>query len=269
MKGLSWSFLIPVLFLGGCMKEIGTSVLSEAVVGGKIAVTWSTESGDEIDFGQINNTARFPLIVSNNGDRSVVDIHLTNSNPQFVSDQSIDTLLPGNTLASVRIISLVVVHGTSASGIGLAQTLNPGLNMDTLILTGTTEDAVGRKTAVQSEFLLQVTALLADIRLFDDTTEVDLTHPTGVETGFGIGINEILGYEVVHPMARVVNSGNVPIYLTEYQGATVLPERTIQPNGVDSVGHFSNVAIDTRGVVTIGNRLRISSDGKCYFFLSP
>jgi len=269
MKRLSWLFFLLDLFVGGCTKELGTSILPVPVVGGKIAVTWSTESGDKIDFGQISNTARFPLIISNNGDRRITDILLTNSNPQFVSDQSIDTLLPGNTLASVRIISLVVVHGTNASGIGLAQTLNPGMNFDTLVLSGTTEDAAGRKIAVRSEFLLQVTALLADIRLFDDTAEVDLTHPTSVETGFGVGINEILGYSVVHPMARVVNSGNVPIYLTEYQGATVLPERAIQPNGVDSVGNFSNVAIDTRGVVTIGDRLHISGDGKCYFFLSP
>ncbi|HUL42749.1 MAG TPA: hypothetical protein VLY03_00165 [Bacteroidota bacterium] len=269
MRTLLGIFGLSIFMLSGCTREIGTVVLPEPAAGGSFAVTWSASAGGSIDLGQIRNTARFPLVVSNTGDREITGITITNSNPQFLADSSIDTLRPGDAFGSARIITLVAVHGTNPSGVGLAQTMAQGVNFDTLQLAGLTRDANGERHVVMMSTALRVTALLADIRLFDDTAEIDLTRPTGIETGFGVGINEILVYTVTHLMAKVVNSGNVPIYLTEYQGVNVLPERVILPNGVDSLSHLSTAVLDTRGTITIGNRLHISDDGRCYFQLSP
>ena len=103
----------------------------------------------------------------------------------------------------------------------------------------------------------------------DGTTEIDLTNPAGTETGSGITTEELFGYTMVNNFGKLINSGNVPLDVYEYSGLGLPTVRTIQPTDSEIVQNTATYAIDTKGTVTIGNRLHIASDGRCYFFFIP
>jgi len=270
MKYLLSLFVCLMLYGSGCIQQEQDAIIlpSTDEIGGQFAILLRTDSDGVLDLGSIQNTASFPFLLSNEGNRAIWDITLENSDPRFVITYlPVDTLSPGADLRSSRIIVVAATHGTNASGIGIAPTMNPGANYDTIVFRGMTLDGNNREKEIQFQRVLKVNALVADIRLFDDTTEIDLTSPTVSSTGTGITTEEILGYSLSQPEARVLNSGNVPLDITVYLGLTRIQEHIIQPNESDTVRIGTYVVIDTKGTVTISGRLHIASDGKCYFSL--
>jgi hypothetical protein len=142
-----------------------------------------------------------------------------------------------------------------------------GSNEDTLLIEGVTPDGKGKEKRVALRKVLKVFALIADLRLFDGPDEIDLTKPSGGETGTGITTEEIFGYALTQSQGTVLNTGNVPLDLTAYSGLSVFRRRLLQPNELDTIPRLSTVVIDTKGTVTVGERLHIASDGRCYFIL--
>lgn len=269
MKFIIYFFTIVIVLYAGCKQQDTLMVPSQEKIGGEFSTTFSDSSNDTVDLGAIQNTSSFSLAIANSGNRPITGITVQNSNPMFgITSPSFDTLDAGSTLQSARIMSITVTHGTNPSGIGLAPTLPMGNNYDTLLISGRTINSHGKSDTLELKKILKVYALLADIRLFDDTTEVDLTKRTMEETGSGITTEEVWGYPLTHPKGTIFNSGNVPLDITEYQfGFSILYERLLQPNEIDTVHDFNTIVINTKGTVTIDSRLHIASDGKCYFFL--
>ncbi len=268
MKYICIPIAVILIFMFGCRMEQETVFVPAGGVGGKFALLPGANLNGVVDLGTIQNTTVFPLLLSNTGNEPITHISIANSNPMFkMASVMSEVLRPRSDSLSTEIVSLVIIHGTNPSGIGLAATLNPGLNYDTLRIDGTTIDADNHVQNVHFETRLQVNALLADIRLFDGTREVDLTRPDYVVTGSGITTEEIFGYTITQPHATIVNSGNSTLDIIEYSGLTKVNERIIQPSDIDTVQRGSTVVIDTRGTVTIGARLHIASDGKCYIGL--
>jgi hypothetical protein len=253
---------------GGCREESTLVLPVHETIGGQFAMLSSDISGTTIDLGTVRNTSSFSFIISNAGNRPITGIALKNSNPMFeITSAPFDSLASGTAVQVSRIITITVIHGTNSSGIGLAPLLSMGSNYDTLLIDGSTEGVNGASTPIEVRKVVKVFALLADVRLFDGTEEVDLTKPTGGETGSGITTEEIFGYTLTQQRGVLLNSGNVPLDVTEYFGLTVVGQRLLQPNESDTLQHFSLVALDTKGTVTIGDKLHIASDGKCYFLL--
>jgi hypothetical protein len=149
-----------------------------------------------------------------------------------------------------------------------------GANTATLTLRGTTVLANGDSTAVTASVDVAVDALVADLRVLKGATEVDLADPDG--TVIGGNLNGGQGAPLYYTSApasapfTLINTGNVPLGLAMWEGASGGPATTATLAPGDSLAQPTAAlaaAVDPSSTVTDPARLRPGFDGRAYFLI--
>ncbi|MEX0680385.1 MAG: hypothetical protein WD097_03315 [Balneolales bacterium] len=248
------------------------------------------ESQDEEDFdlGDIGNTTEFYFVLTNSGETDIEDITLSSNHPGFqIYPASIPVLKPVADVGLYQVIRLTAVHGTAPNGVGPpAPVMEPGTVSTEVKVKGETTDAKGDTLEIELETKLSVHAQLADIRVFHEEGEVDLSSPSGSVMGSRVYSEGVLRkYTIPRDSGPITveNTGNVKVefsaFAYRYPDFNKLPSFELNPGETGTVdwpfGSFvgaSNslsLVMGTGNIITEQERLPFQDDGKVYVVLSP
>jgi hypothetical protein len=229
--------------------------------------------------GDLKASKEFYFLLSNGGDNSIFDVHLSTGHPQFAIAPESISLLPGKDQdggdAFIPLISLGIIHGMQLNGVGFASLLPMDLNSATLTITGKTVEN-GDTIDLRSDFDFSVNAKRMDIRLFEGEQEVDITDPTGSASfpeNYG-GLGSIRYFHFTSGAMTVQNAGNVDIIVNVLEldessahivKQTDLPLHPGESAGVTLTQVHVVVSLDSQGTITDDSRVQLGNDGKGYF----
>jgi hypothetical protein len=280
--------LISLLIIGSCTKENDQQISNVRKPGSFKLIeirnsknllnkSINDTNTSNFNFGNLKASKEFYFLLTNTGDEPIYDISLTSKNPAFTVSPSDISSIAGGLLFSneentglIPMINIGVIHGIQLNGVGYTDLLAMGLNTSTLKITGKTlnnEDTIQISKSVS----LTVNAKIMDIKLYTNSSEIDLTSPQGLSVpGFG-GLGSIK-YYIVNSSSTVSikNIGNVPIdvhFSNTFNGFNNLISIPIS----DSIslptlsGNDIWFELDGDGTITDENRLQLGNNGKSYF----
>ncbi len=276
MKAQLFLTIFLSLLLEGCRNAPPTS--PEQDLSGRFSLSRISqlhkEQGSTLsvdyDLGEIQNTTTFFFLLTNTGHRNITDISLLSSNPKIkITPALIDTLPPADRSEFTPLIQITAIHGTPQSNIGYTDLMTPGINIDTLTISGKTKnnDDTERDEILKPSF--QLFALVADITVTDGNMKIDLGNKSGTITPTDLPFGNFWVYSVTQPYFSIMNSGNVDIQMNAYStNGDSIRSRILHPAETDSLPKYSFVIIDTFGTITDRRVLYLDEDGKLYFYFA-
>lgn len=235
-----------------------------------------TSNTASFDLGNLKASKSFYFILSNSGDTTIKDITIESNNSNFeVFPKSIDKIEPAGKSSIMPLLELGVIHGNRLNGLGFQSLLPMGQNTVEVVIKGKTF-GTGGEVNVELKAQIELFAEVMDIKLFKAGNEIDLKN-TSFSTSLGgkeSGLGWVWGYSVGNDTISIENSGNIKIMLevnATVNGGTI-QNHTIEVGETLNLGAISVSTLfilDGNGTVTDFERLRVGTDGKGYFVLSP
>ena len=282
--------LISLLIFGSCKKDKEQEIATARQPGSfnLIELKNNQKSTDlksanktvssSFDFGDLKASKEFYFLLTNGGDEPIYDIHLSTNNPSFnVTPSNISSLAGGILLNNeenaglIPMINIGIIHGTQLNGVGYTHLMPMGLNTSILTITGKTIKN-GDTIMISNKFNLSVNAKIMDIKLYENSTEIDLTKPQGsVFPGLG-GLGFLRLYSIYDTsVISIKNIGNVSIEL-HYGGSSNSQSNMITLAQSDSVSlplnsYFTHFEFDSNGTITDNSRVQLGDDGKGYLVI--
>jgi len=231
-----------------------------------------------INLGSIKSSQDFYFLLQNIGDRDIDSIELSITDSAFsISPAQIQVLkseyihTPAAGLSPI--IKISITHGDALNGIGWVGILPKGENTAILNISGKTTNLGGRDTIIGFISKVSVNALVGDLRVYGDSSEIllDSKHICGnvgdISAGFWM-------YCFSSQKIHFVNSGNVPdkitlavekgtygtIFDTLCSDSTVQPTDSISLSVSDSISYIW-MSLTCQNTVTDINRLPLNSLG--------
>ena len=241
----------------------------------------SAQDANTFDLGSIGNTKDFFFVLINVGDTDIHNVTLETEHPGFdIYPKTIDTVKPVSDIGLYQMIRLSVIHGTAASGVGLAPVMEPGDQTTQLNISGTTTNSEGDSLTIELVADLSVDVKLADIRVSHVGGDVDLTSPSGSVMNSRIYSGWLRRYEIPGREITVENTGNVDLPITayafNYPSFVQILDIVLPPEESETLewpfeffggGDTFSLHIDVGNIITDRERLPIQSDGKVYVAL--
>ena len=227
----------------------------------------ATPASIDFNLGPIGNTTNFYFLLHNVGGATITGISITPSNPTFEAvPTAIDSLPPDTVSGIIPIIRLTAVHGTPATGIGLAPLMPQGSNSTSLTVSGVTKDNSGQSISLALSANMTVFAEVMDIRVLRGTGEVDISTPCG----YAFTYLSPDPYPFVSFGTSFRNSGNVPVDVVVWYGpgGTRLEQLNLAPGAVQIwPDTTTGVTLDLNGHGVISDRTKLPIARNGHVFL--
>ena len=240
------------------------------------------DTSDIFDLGDINNTRSYDFYLTNSGETDLFDVSIASSSDQFlVEPATIRVLRPRGGEAPHQNLKITVLHGTSASGVGPAETLVMGVNEVNLDISAKTITGEGDTLSVDAQAVLRINARLVDVEIFHGGGALDLRaggspdrfyNPTGI-------VWESRVYRVVNGPIRIMNTGNVQLQVRilkqfetsappTYRETNVVLE-PLEEASIDRGQERIFIRIDGGNTISDFEALPIQQDGLIYIACMP
>jgi len=255
------------------------SQLQRSTSGGRSASP-AEEPKAAFALGDIHASKEFLFLLGNGAEESIFDVELTSNNSQFqVSPKKISVLAgtKSDESALIPLVSVGAIHGVQLEGVGFTDLMPMGVNTVTVTITGKVIEN-GDSVEVKSTFDMNVDAKRMDVALFSENTEVDITKPEGMITGFGGATNlpAVAYYTFEWEKFKIKNIGNVnikvsvvdPEFNTTIASHDMAIGQTISiPELIPIVNNAIIIRLDGKGTISDQSRIDIGTDGNGYFVL--